>query len=107
MRQIGCVACGESYRDKRLEPYCSCVCRTIGQAGLGWRLDPARIIDVESGSVLTTSPSFDLTPRGLEYLMRLAERVRLCAPQNVESVLIQPVDSQTPPAVPEFIGSAV
>ena len=75
-KKTGCGSCGEACQDKRLKPFCSIVCRTLGQKGLGWRLNPCRIVDLESGMVLTSGPRFDLTPRGLAYLLELAERLR-------------------------------
>ena len=75
-KKTGCRSCGEACPDKRLKPFCSIVCRTLGQAGFGWRLNPYRIVDLESGMVLTSGPRFDLTPRGLGYLQELAERLR-------------------------------
>ena len=100
-----CRSCGETYRDQRLEPYCSIVCRTLGQAGLGWRLNPYRVVDLESGIVLTTGPRFDLTPEGLTYLQRLAERLRRPASDLPAAFpLAEPLESAFSAA---FVGSAI
>lgn len=73
MKMQGCASCGEKYYGGRLSPYCSIVCRVLGQAGLGWRLYPYRIVDLKSGVVLVTGPSFDVTPKGLAKLQKKAE----------------------------------
>jgi hypothetical protein len=102
MKTTGCLACEGTYRDKRLQPFCSIVCRTLGQAGMGWRLNPYRIVDLETGMVLTTGPRFDLTPRGLEYLHSLADRLRqTLTPDNSIPQTIRP----TPDAA--FMGSYI
>jgi hypothetical protein len=97
MKRKGCVSCGGTYRDRRLNPFCSIVCRTLGQAGLGWRLNPYRIVDLESGIVLSTGPRFDLTPKGLAYLQNLAERLRQPVP---EQNTLSPTEPMLPQASP-------
>ena len=79
MKIKGCASCWEKYRERLLRPFCSIVCRTLGQAGFGWRLNPCRIVDLASGLVISAGPRFDLAPRGLAQLQKQAKGLRQTA----------------------------
>ena len=51
-----CVSCDGKGIPETLRPYCSIVCRVLGQSGLGWRMNPCRIVDLSTGIVLTSGP---------------------------------------------------
>jgi len=94
MKTARCPSCTEKIdrrRDRLLLPYCNIVCRTLGNAGLGWRLCPYRIVDFKSGTVLTTGPVFDLTANGIEALQKKAEHVRQPAFQPPRVTPLEPL----------------
>jgi hypothetical protein len=78
-----CASCGCTGVSDRLHPFCSVVCRTLGQVGLAWRTGPCRIVDLQSGALLSTGPEFDLTTGGLIELRKKAERLRQGTPEAV------------------------
>jgi endogenous inhibitor of DNA gyrase (YacG/DUF329 family) len=75
-KSIRCPACGGKPDRNPLRPYCSIVCRVLGLQELQWNVDTYRISDAKTGEVLTTAPSFNLTPEGISELKRKAERLR-------------------------------
>jgi endogenous inhibitor of DNA gyrase (YacG/DUF329 family) len=76
-----CASCDGKGIPETLRPYCSSVCRVLGQAGLAWRTNPYRIVDIASGALASAGPCFDSTPSGIADLQRRAERLRLSAPE--------------------------
>jgi hypothetical protein len=98
-----CPCCAEKGLDRRLKPYCSIVCRTLGQAGLGWRRNPYRIVDLQSGATLSTGPGFGLTLKGIADLQRKAERLRQKQPAVPNQALAMPTRPLFPSRVPEMV----
>ena len=56
-----CASCDGKGLPEKLRPYCSVVCRTLAHAGLAWRTNPCRIVDIQSGALVNDGPDFDLT----------------------------------------------
>jgi len=68
-----CLSCGATDGLPVSDRYCSVVCRVLGRAGLGWRTNPYRIVDLQTGQILSEGPAFDLTPRGIARLQARAQ----------------------------------
>jgi hypothetical protein len=71
-----CPSCLETHQPLESDDYCSVVCRVLGRSGLGWRINPYRIVDLKTGLVLSEGPSFDLTPRGIASLQERAKTLQ-------------------------------
>jgi len=67
-----CPSCGVRDEPIGSDNYCSIVCAVLGRAGLGWRTNPYRIVDLVAGRVVSEGPAFDLTPRGIAWLKERA-----------------------------------
>ena|SRR5271170_3306897 len=100
MNETSCVACQEKGFKRRRRSYCSVVCRLLGEAGLGWRLWPYRIIDLASGAIVSTGPHFNLTPEGIAQLQKRAESKRPNAPEQATLAGIESRAMPWPPQSP-------
>jgi hypothetical protein len=105
MKKRGCLSCLEPFRERRLRPYCSIVCRVLGQAGLGWRLNPYRIVDLCTGPVLTTGPAFDLTAKGIARLQKKAEILQQIRQDETRVVSTAPTAAYLLQEIPQPIHS--
>ena len=74
--EVRCPSCGSKDLDEVLRPYCSVVCRYLGIRGLGWRINPYRIVDMDTNVVLAGGPQFDLSANGTSELVIKAKAVR-------------------------------
>src|SRR5450755_2889948 len=92
-----CASCDGKGIHKSLRPFCSVVCRLLGRAGLGWRTSPYRVIDLETGIVLSAGPQFNFTGAGIRDLQRRATNLRL----SESSVCAAPTVTPMPPGVAE------
>ncbi|SRR5258708_36475291 len=105
----GCFSCGVNRSEDRQRTYCSVVCRVPGQAGLGWRLNPYRIVDLDTGNVVRKGPSFDLTREGIAELQKKAEQLRHPVPEQATLTLMEsgltPMLPQRPPLARTFLRS--
>ena len=71
-----CASCDGKGLPGTLRPYCSVVCLTLGHAGLAWRTNPYRIIDIMSGAQVSAGPTFDLTTQGTAELQKHTDRLQ-------------------------------
>src|SRR5262249_34009259 len=82
MSPVCCPCCGlwDDWVENPLHPYCSEVCRLLNRYGLGWRINPCRIV-VKSHPhlIVQEGPQFDLQEsvlRGARERVLAAERKR-------------------------------
>jgi len=80
-----CESCEGKGIPENLRPYCSIVCRLLACAGLGWRSEPCRVVDLETGLVLSAGPEFNFTGAGIGELQRRAAHLRVSASEPVLS----------------------
>ena len=78
-----CASCNGHGLPQMFRPYCSVVCRTLGHAGLAWRTNPHRIIDIRSGVQVSVGPDFDLTVEGMTELQKHRDRLQERAQTNL------------------------
>src|SRR5690348_5983154 len=71
-----CPCCGEPICETALPPYCCVVCRSLGVRELGWRMNPIRVIDLETQEILARGPHLDLSYAGLSDLVVKAQFAR-------------------------------
>jgi endogenous inhibitor of DNA gyrase (YacG/DUF329 family) len=76
LNERGCPSCNGKDPDDFLRPYCSVVCRRLACYGLGWRTEPYRIVDLQTGVVVAAGPYFDLSSDGIGELVLEAKAAR-------------------------------
>src|SRR5665213_3837453 len=94
-----CASCDGKGIPESLRPFCSVVCRLLGRAGLGWRTSPYRVVDLETGTVLSAGAQFNFTGAGIGDLQRRAVNLRLSAMELPTSLSAALTSTPIPPPV--------
>ena len=91
---LRCASCDGKGIPEILRPYCSVFCRAIGPAGLGWRTNPYRIVDLKSETRLSSGPGFDITIKGIAELRKsienLQEKAGINSPDSRVKIISSP-----------------
>ncbi len=85
-RKALCASCGEKGIPASLQPYCSVVCMILGRVRLGWRSNPCRIVDLQSGVVLASGPEFSFTSKAIEELQKRAAQLHQDASEGLINI---------------------
>jgi hypothetical protein len=64
------------------------VCRTLAHAGLAWRTNPCRIVDIQSGALVNDGPDFDLTIKGMTELQKHRNRLQEKSQTNLPTAWV-------------------